>query len=50
MKKYQFTIIHDQGQHKLSTYAKNLSTALKLVMDAERCPEGAIINIKITDK
>jgi len=49
MKQYKFTIQYDGGTHKLSTVAKNLASALQLIMNAEKCPEGAIINIKITD-
>lgn len=49
MYKYKFTIKHDQGVHKLFTVAKDVVTALKLIMDAEKCPERAIINIKIEE-
>lgn len=49
MKNYKFTIKYDGGTHKLSTVAVSLEQALIAVMNAEKCPEGAVINIKITD-
>ena len=49
MKQYKFTIKYDGGTHKLTTTASSLEQALKIIMDAEKCPEGAVINIKITD-
>lgn len=49
MKHYKFTIISDQGTHKVSTIAKNLASALQRIINAEKCPEGAIINIKIKE-
>lgn len=49
MRQYKFTIEYDGGTHKLTTMARNLSSAIQLVMNAEKCPERAIINIKITD-
>lgn len=47
MNEYKFTINSDQGTHKVSTIAKNLASALQLLLNAEKCPEGAVINIKI---
>lgn len=47
MKEYKFTIQYDGGTHKLTTRATNIEQALKAVMNAEKCPEGAILNIKI---
>jgi hypothetical protein len=49
MNEYKFTIKYDGGTHKLTTRAQDLSAALHLVMNAEKCPERAIINIKITE-
>lgn len=49
MKEYIFTIVHDKGKHKITTYAQTLSQALVAIMNAERCPERAIINIKINE-
>lgn len=49
MKEYIFTIVHDNGKHRIKTYAQTLSDALKAVMNAERCPERAVVNIKIID-
>lgn len=47
MNEYIFTIIHDKGKHRIRTYAKDLGAALKLIENAEKCPERAIVNIKI---
>lgn len=47
MNEYKFTINSDQGKHNVSTNATNLSSALQLLLNAEKCPEGAVINIKI---
>lgn len=47
--KYRFTIQHDQGKHRLTCYADSLSEALKLIMDAERCPERAVLKIEISE-
>lgn len=49
MHKYKFTIKHDGGKHVLSTTATDVVAAMKIVMAAERCPERAIINIKIEE-
>ena len=49
MNKYKFTIKHDDGTHRLSTFAENLSAALNNVMMAEKFPERAIVNIKIEE-
>ena len=50
MKKYTFTLQYDKGRHVLHVFARNLSTALDMIMKAEACPEGAVINIKISEK
>lgn len=47
--KYCFTIQHDQGKHRLTCYADSLSKALKLIMNAEQCPERAVLKIKISE-
>ena len=49
MQKYKFTIKHDGGKHVLSTTATDVVAAMKIVMAAEKCPERAIVNIKIED-
>lgn len=49
MNQYTFTISSDQGKHKVSTIAKNLQSALQRLINAEKCPEGAILNIKIKE-
>lgn len=47
LNEYKFTINSDQGKHNVSTTATDLATALRLLMNAEKCPEGAVLNIKI---
>ena len=50
MNKYTFTIHHDKGTHRIKTFAPSLSSALERILNAEKCPKRAIVNIKIKPK
>ena len=50
MNEYTFTIHHDKGTHRIKTFAPSLSSALERILNAEKCPERAVINIKIKTK
>jgi hypothetical protein len=47
MNEYKFTLLHDNGKSKIKTIANNLDSATQKILNAENCPESAIINIKI---
>ena len=50
MNEYNFTIQHDKGTHRIKTFAPSLSSALERILNAEKCPERAIVSIKIKSK
>ena len=50
MNEYTFTIQHDKGTHRIKTFATSLSSALERILNAEKCPERAIVSIKIKSK
>ena len=50
MNEYTFTIQHDKGMHRIKTFAPSLSSALERILNAEKCPKRAIVNIKIKPK
>ena len=50
MNKYTLTLEHDGGVQKLTVYAKNFQSAIQQVINAEGCPERAIINIEVKYK
>ena len=50
MNEYNFTIQHDKGTHRIKTFAPSLSSALERILNAEKCPERAIVKIKIKSK
>jgi len=39
---YNLTVQHDAGQQNIKVVARNMSAAIKIVTEAEGCPEGAI--------
>ena len=45
VKMYQATIKHDNGKVKIRTAATDKETAIKIICNAEGCPERAIIKI-----
>jgi hypothetical protein len=49
MNRYRFTVKHDKGRHVVVCYANDLMTALGLLMKGEKCPEGAVVKIEISE-
>lgn len=45
VKMYQVTVKHDTGKVKIRTAATDKETAIKIICNAEGCPEGAIIKV-----
>jgi hypothetical protein len=43
---YVVTVKHDNGKARIKVSAMNLDSAKKMVMEAEGCPESAIVSIK----
>ena len=43
---FQITLKHDSGLIKISVKASNINDAVIEVLDSEKAPERAIINIK----
>lgn len=50
MNHYTLTLKSDNGKHKLGVVARNYQSAIAQVMNAENCPESAIIKIVRQDK
>lgn len=47
MNRYEFELEHDNGQAKIIIIARNIQSAVAQVMNAEGCPESAIVSVKI---
>lgn len=45
-KRFTLELEHDNGKINISVYAKNYQSAIKQVINAEGCPESAILSVK----
>lgn len=46
MNKYTLRVKHDKGIINITTWASDADAAIRIVMDAERCPRRAILSVK----
>ncbi len=44
--KFRITMRHDRGEVTITTCARDIASAINIVLSAERAPERAIINIR----
>ncbi len=44
--KFRITMRHDHGEVAITTFARDIASAINIVLSAERAPERAIINIR----
>jgi len=47
MQRYIITLKHDRGKIKICSVSNSIKSATETVLDYEKAPESAIINIKI---
>jgi hypothetical protein len=47
IRQFRFTLKHDRGIAKITVYGhSSIESATKFILDSERCPQRAILNIE----